>query len=170
MGSSLYSPSDGTYTVKASGADISGTSDQFHFVYQPLNGDGTIVARVAIVQNTNPWAKAGVMVRETLAANSTEAMILIAPSGKASFQRRTATGGTTAATNLTGPTAPYWVRLVRAGDTLTGYVSPDGISWTLVDTTTVAMASNCLGRSGGHEPRECSSCTSVFSNVTVTQP
>ena len=49
---------NGVYTVKASGADIFGTSDQFHFVYKQLSGDGQIVARVASVQNTNARAKA----------------------------------------------------------------------------------------------------------------
>ena len=43
----------GTFTVKGSGADIYGTSDQFHFVYQTLSGDGEIKARVVSVQNTN---------------------------------------------------------------------------------------------------------------------
>ena len=68
--------SGGTFTVKASGADIWGTADQFHFVYQQLSGDGEIVARVASIQNVNVWAKAGVMIRETLDANSKHAMVL----------------------------------------------------------------------------------------------
>src|SRR6266849_574513 len=33
------------FTVKGAGAQIYGTADAFHFVYQPLSGDGTVVAR-----------------------------------------------------------------------------------------------------------------------------
>jgi regulation of enolase protein 1 (concanavalin A-like superfamily) len=168
IGSSSYS--NGTFTVKGSGTDISGTSDQFHFVYQAWNGDGQITARVASVQNTNAWAKAGVMIRETLAANATEAMILITPSGKASFQRRTATAGATSATNVTGPTAPYWVRLVRTGNTLTAFVSPDGVSWSLVDTATVPMATNVSVGLAVSSHVSTLLCTSVFTDVTVTTP
>ena len=64
----------GTYTLTASGADIWGTADQFHFAYKTLTGAGSIVARVQSVQNTNGWAKAGVMIRETLDAGSKHAL------------------------------------------------------------------------------------------------
>ena len=54
----------------------------------PLSGDGTIVARVTNVQNTNPWVKAGVMIRETLAAGSRQAFMLLSYSKGTAFQRR----------------------------------------------------------------------------------
>ncbi len=56
----------GVFTLHASGADIWGSADAFHYVYQSLNGDGTIVAHVASQENSNEWAKAGLMIRETL--------------------------------------------------------------------------------------------------------
>ena len=87
------SESGGTFTVKASGADIWGTADQFHFVYQQLSGDGEIVARVASIQNTSIWAKAGVMIRETLDANSKHAMVLFSSTSGPILERRVATGG-----------------------------------------------------------------------------
>ena len=77
----------------SAGADIFGSSDQFHFVYKQLSGDGQIVARVASVQNTNSRAKAGVMFRDTLAAGSKEININIAPDNTSSYQYRTATNG-----------------------------------------------------------------------------
>ena len=49
----------GTFTLKGTGSDIGSTSDQFRFVYQPLAGDGQIVARVTSMTNTHAWAKAG---------------------------------------------------------------------------------------------------------------
>ena len=40
-----------------------GTSDQFHYAYEPLTGDGSVVVRVASVQNVAAWVKAGIMIR-----------------------------------------------------------------------------------------------------------
>src|SRR5262249_4442217 len=64
----------------------------------------------------------------------------VTPSQGVAFQRRVATGGVT--THTAGPlaAAPYWLKLVRSGSTLTGYSSPDGVNWTLVGSDTVAMA------------------------------
>ena len=61
------------------GTDIYGTADQGRFVYKQLTGDGSIIARVDSVANTNPWAKAGVMIRATLDAGSAYAFLLMAP-------------------------------------------------------------------------------------------
>ncbi len=44
------SAAGGTFTVAAGGIDIWGTSDQFHFVYQPLQGDVEVIARIASLQ------------------------------------------------------------------------------------------------------------------------
>jgi hypothetical protein len=48
--------------VTGAGWDIWGSTDEFHYVHQPLNGDGRITARLTSQDDTNPWAKAGVMV------------------------------------------------------------------------------------------------------------
>jgi hypothetical protein len=130
---------DGVFTISASGADIWGSADELHYVYQPLTGNAQITARIAAVDHTHDWAKAGVMIRETLAANSKHAHMLVSAAGTPSFQRRLTTGGGSSATNGTITTFPQWVRLRRDGDTFTGFVSPDGVTWTQVGTDTVAM-------------------------------
>ena len=83
--------SSGTYTIRAGGADIWDTADQFNYVYQQVTGDVDVKARVASLTNTNVWAKAGVMVRASLSAGSTEASMLITPGQGYTFQRRPAT-------------------------------------------------------------------------------
>jgi tripartite motif-containing protein 71 len=130
---------NGVFTLKGSGADIWGTADAFRFVYKVMTGDGQIIARVSALQNTNPYAKGGVMIRQSLAANSMHAMMDLRPTGGAEFSRRTSTGGTTAATTKTGIAAPYWVRLVRSGSTFTGSVSSDGANWVQVGSSTINM-------------------------------
>src|SRR3954447_4815260 len=72
---------DGTQVmVKGIGAHIWGTSDQFEFVYQHCVGDCTIIARVTSLQNTDQWAKGGVMLRETPATRSRQVDVIVSPS------------------------------------------------------------------------------------------
>jgi regulation of enolase protein 1 (concanavalin A-like superfamily)/phosphatidylserine/phosphatidylglycerophosphate/cardiolipin synthase-like enzyme len=132
------------FSVAGAGADVWGTADALHYVYQPLSGDGTIVAQVTSVQNTNAWVKAGVMIRESLAANARQGFMLLSYSKGTAFQRRTSTAGASVSTTGSSVVAPYWVRIDRSGNTFTAYQSPDGSTWTLVGTDTIAMAGSAL--------------------------
>lgn len=134
--------SGGTFTIGASGADIWGGADAFYYVYQGLSGDGEITARVASLDNTDAWAKSGVMIRESLNADSAFAMTVVTPSNGTTLQHRTSTGA--GATMVAGPVgaAPRWVRLSRSGGTFTGYVSGDGSSWSTVGTIAIGMANS----------------------------
>jgi hypothetical protein len=136
------SESAGTFTIKGAGVDIWGSADSFHFMYQPMSGDGQIVARVATLTHTHDWAKAGVMIRETLAGGSKHASMFVTPAKGTAFQRRIATGGvsTTTAGVLAAP--PRWVKLVRTGVTLAAYESADGTAWTLVGSETISMVND----------------------------
>ncbi len=160
--------SNGTFTIEGDGSDIWGTSDQFHYVYQSLSGDGEIEARVASLENTNAWAKAGVMIRESLTGGSTHAMMVVTVGNGTAFQRRTSTGGSSSHTAGSSVTAPYWVRLVRSGNSFTGYESSSGSSWNEVGSATVSMGSNVYvglaitSHSGGVL------ATTEIDNVTVT--
>ncbi len=134
---------NGTYTVNGCGSDIYGTSDQFQYASDARSGNFTITARVATQQNTSSWAKSGVMIRETTAANSSYVGIYVTPSNGIDMQYRNGTG--TSAYDLarsSGKAAPYWVRLVRSTNTFTGYYSADGVTWTQLGSMTVAMATN----------------------------
>lgn len=56
----------GTFTVTGSGTDIWKYADQFHFAYVELPHDGYLEARVTAIDGAHPWAKAGVMIRQSL--------------------------------------------------------------------------------------------------------
>jgi glucose/arabinose dehydrogenase/regulation of enolase protein 1 (concanavalin A-like superfamily) len=165
-GSANYA--NGTFNVQGSGADIADTSDAFHYVYQPLNGDGTITARVASMQNTDPPAKAGVMIRESLTPISRHALVALTASNETTFQHRLMTEGVSEHTvgSMTG--APYWVRLVRSGNTLSGYQSSDGMNWGLIDSETVNMASKVYIGLALTSHNNTTLATSTFDNVRVT--
>src|SRR6185437_13962351 len=157
-----------TFTVKGSGTDVYGTADSFQFVYQSLTGDGSITARVVSQSNTNAWAKAGVMFRETLDPGSRNAFVPITPTSGIVFQGRPTAGGSSTTFSY-GPTvaAPYWLRLVRAGSTLTASFSPDGSSWTALGQTTISMASQIFVGLAVSSHHNGTLSTVVFDNVTA---
>jgi autotransporter-associated beta strand protein len=134
-----------TFTVEGGGGDIWGTSDQFHFVYQTLTGDGVMIARVASYTNTGGWAKVGVMLRNSLNNNDQYVLECITPSNGSAFQYRTTSGGSAAATGGTGGlVAPYYVKLVRSGTTVTGYRSTDGNTWTLDGSLSITFTNSTI--------------------------
>ncbi|WP_276391542.1 malectin domain-containing carbohydrate-binding protein, partial [Eudoraea chungangensis] len=150
-GSACYNPSTGVFEVEASGRDIWDGSDEFHFVYQSLTGDGEIIARVLSLDDTDNWAKAGVMMRNTNAANSALVLMALSPNPQPlstgisyHFQDRPSAGTVMIpANNNTGTTPvgayPYYVRLVRQGNTFTGYASATNGNWQIVGSKTIAM-------------------------------
>jgi len=114
------------------GADIWGTSDQFHFAYKQLSGVGSITARVVSLTNTHSAAKAGVMIRESLAADSVHATVSVTPSSGVEFLRRTITAGTSDSDVQADITAPQWVKLTRNGNNFTAEYSSDGADWQML--------------------------------------
>ena len=141
--------SGGIYTLDASGDDIFFGSDGFHFAHTSINGDGEIKARVISQTNTNPWAKAGVMMREGLAAGSRHATVFTTPAETNNgfgFVSRIAANSTTSYQGPGVMVAPpnNWVRLVRTGNTLTGYVSNNGTAWAVIGSATFSSLAQTL--------------------------
>jgi hypothetical protein len=167
----------GTYTMTGSGADIWGTADQFHFAFKTLAGAGSIEAQVLSVQNTDPWAKAGVMIRETLEAGSKFAAVYITPGNGCRFQARlTADADATSDTNVASSTqlaitAPYYVRIERdAAGSFRGYYSSDGANWQAMtwNAQSIPMSSNVYVGLAVTAHNAAAVCETKFSNVKTT--
>ena len=164
-GTSSYT--NGTFTINGTGNQFSGSTDSFHFVYQPLAGDGTLVARVGVQPGSA--TQGGLMIRETFNPESTYANTMT--NGPAlQFGLRAITGGGTSAEGSTGIASSqyYWVKLTRAGSTFSSYSSPDGVNWTQVGKNqTISMAANVYAGlvvgSGGTS----SLATATFDNVSL---
>ncbi len=157
-----------TFTVKGGGADIWSTADHFNFASQSVTGDLTITARVASQQNTSVWAKAGVMIRQTTAANSAYVFVMITPSNGVNMQYRPTTGGTSVQlAQQLGHAAPYWVRLVRSGNTFTGFSSADGVTWTTVGTISMTMTGSTNTGLAVTAHNNTALCTATFDNVSI---
>jgi hypothetical protein len=165
----------GGILMNAIGTDIWGTGDQFRYAYKSLSGDGTMVARVDSVFNSNVWAKAGVMIRQSTQPASVHAFMPITPGGSsagngASFQRRLTTGG--ASTNddsTTRVAAPYWVKIERKGNNFSGYISPDGGTWTQLGTAqTIPMTNPVLIGLALCSHDAAIATSAAFSNISTT--
>src|ERR1043166_4715768 len=161
--------SDGiAFTVAGSGNDIGSGKDEFRYVYQPANGNCTIVAKVGSVQKTDNAAKAGVMIRDSLADNSIHAGIFVTAANGIEFRYRTTTGGSTTTKTKAGLLAPYWVKLDRSGNTFTASYSPDNMTWTVLGTQTITMGTAPYIGLGVCAHKDGTLCTATFSNVSVT--
>jgi regulation of enolase protein 1 (concanavalin A-like superfamily) len=135
------SEAGGVWTISGSGSDIWGGADEFHFVHQQMTGDGVITARLTTISNTNAWTKAGVMMRADLAADSPHAFVLGTPGSNGfAFQRRASRAGATTHASGGGAALPQWLRLVRAGSTITAQRSDDGVTWTTIGRESIPMA------------------------------
>jgi len=155
-------------TMTARGADIWDTADQFHFAYKRLSGVGSITARVVSITNTDPWAKAGVMIRESLEPGSVNVAMLVTPDNGVNFQYRTDTNSGSEQVTQADIVAPQWVRLSRSGNTFTGEYSVNGSNWTTLSSVDIAMLADvyvglCLT---SHNVGE--TCTAEFSDVTTS--
>jgi phosphatidylserine/phosphatidylglycerophosphate/cardiolipin synthase-like enzyme len=155
----------GTFRVDGSGADVWGTVDEFRFVYRTLQGDGSLTARVASLEHADAWTKAGVMIRATLDAGAPHAFMLVSAAKGIAFQRRTAAGSVSTHTSGGSGTAPVWLRITRSGNTLTGFRSNDGVSWTIVGTDLIAMGPDVLIGLALTSHRDGTLATAVFESV-----
>jgi RHS repeat-associated protein len=165
-GNSSYA--SGVFSVNGAGVGqlTGGSADAFHFVYQPLSGDGSIIARVVSLTS---GAQTGVMVRQTLDPGSITANVT-EWSPYVYFDTRTTAGASLSwAGDTSGATPPYWLQLVRSGSTFTTYIAPDGVNWTQVGSSkTISMTQNVYVGLAVTSSDTSSLATATFDNVSTT--
>jgi len=165
----------GVVTLSGGGSDIWGIADNFRFAYKRLNGNGVITARVDSQTRTHEWAKAGVMIRETLEPGAAHAFVALTPDHGVSFQRRPVAGDVSANTDSSvAAKAPYWVRLTRTNNTFKAEISANGQTWTPVvpaapasSSLDITMASSVYVGLAVTSHSATDSSTAVFSNITT---
>lgn len=163
------------HTVVGVGNDIWNTSDECIFVHKKFDGNGLIVARIDSVQNTHPWSKIGLMIRDSLDADAAYGFVLVTPEKRASFQRRTRAGDASEQfhTEAEAFTFPHWIRLVRSGFFVTAEHSSDGQNWEDMDGVKASAFVNLTGEMyigfavTSHVDQN-TTCEAVYSNVTIT--
>jgi ABC-type transport system involved in multi-copper enzyme maturation permease subunit len=171
-------------------------SDSYYFVHQALRGNGSITARVTsltgrsspaggeiapgpdpeqnFTSGIQPWAKAGIIVTASTRQGSAYAAMMVT-GGHGVRMQYNYTGDTPGLPGAGHAVSPRWLRLVRAGETLTGYDSADGTHWIKVGTVILAGLPAAVqagpfvtspawirGRSGG-----VTVATAVFDHVSM---
>ena len=125
-------------------------TDSFYLVHRPLDGTGSITVRMTALTGGStshnpgsspaglqPWAKAGIIIKENTRPGSAYAAIMVTGSHGVRMQYNY-TGDTPGLAGPVSTVSPRWLRLARSGDTITGYASANGTAWTKVGTTSLA--------------------------------
>jgi hypothetical protein len=176
-GSAGVSGPDGSrvFTIQSAGDNIWGEADSFGYAYRPCAGDCEIIVRVTDLQDTNPFAKAGVMVRETLDPDAAHAVLDVRPTGDVEFMTRQARGASTSFVAGTAILRPTWLMLIREGPLVTAYARAAGDApWTTVGSTNVGLSSTILiglaVTSGDSSRLNSATLDSVLSGMTGAHP
>ena len=146
VGTALNATNDNWIEVLAGGSDIGSTNDAMQFVYQSFTNDFVATVRVASLQRSDPWAKAGLMARPSLAANSQNIAALATPAladggaGVFTTLARATNGATTAELSRTAEFSSNWLKLRRAGNAFFTYSSSNGVDWIALATNTPSPA------------------------------
>ncbi|SER57413.1 hypothetical protein [Natrinema salaciae] len=174
-----------TITIDGGGDDIWGDTDAFHYFYEEVDGDFDVTVKIDELENTDGWAKAGLMVRQSLAADEEHAMVRKTPGNDTSVQWRsdggdeaestTSDGGEDLRRVPGGTMTAEWQRLVRQGETIRAYGSNDGENWTLIaelspSNGTVDFAGSAYVGLAVTSRNEGTLCTAAFSNLSGLSP
>ena len=167
----FHQTADGQIIMNAIGADIWDTADKFRYVYKNLSGNGTIVARVDTLVRTDGWAKAGVMIRESVHPGSKHAFVCLTPDYGVSFQQRPETGNVMSQVSTNVVVASVWLKLTRTGNAFTAQHSADGVTWTNIAFTTpvnITMANDVLIGLAVTSHNASAATAAEFSNLSTT--
>jgi hypothetical protein len=81
------------------------------------------------------------MLRQSLDPSSAYADMFLTPNGDGDyFQYRTVSGGGSGGVSNGNGSAPYWVKLVRQGNNIQGFTSPDNLNWSEVGEIGITLS------------------------------
>jgi hypothetical protein len=166
----------GVITMSGGGADIWNSADQFRFAFKQLSGNGTLIAKVESVDNTDPWAKGGVMIRESLDPGARFAAVYATPGNGVRYQARllaanAATSDTAVVTpEQTALTTPVWIKIDKTGNSFSCFYSMDGVKWTAMswNPQTITMSGTVYIGLAVTSHNVAAATTARFSNVAAT--
>jgi hypothetical protein len=173
---SAFAEAAGTITMSGGGTDIWNNADQFRYAFKRISGNGTLVAKVESIVNTDPWAKCGVMIRENLDPGARFAAVYATPGNGVRYQARllnagAATSDTSIATaEQMALKTPVWIKIEKVSNSLNCYYSLDGTKWTAMawNPQTIAMSGSIYIGLCVSSHNATAATTAVFSNVSTT--
>ena len=163
------------FVLESNSGDIWGGSDNFSYIYQPISGDVTVVAKLTSLSRINNWSKAGIMIRESLNPNAAYSMLMKTPRNYARVQQRASTGAN-ATDNPNGIKDLHyynlynWIKVERKGDVITSFVSRDQVTWTKLGEQTIVMGTDVFVGLALSGQNESEATKAIFENVSVILP
>jgi regulation of enolase protein 1 (concanavalin A-like superfamily) len=166
-GDALYDPTSDSFLIEASGGDIGHVRDAFHYVYREVSGDFESIAKIESLVAEEDWAKAGLMVRESLLPNSPYFAIFMAQNVGIVHQNRNTYSGNTDWSKVDNVNTPFWVKISRSGNMYRDFYSLDGVSWTLMNETILELSDPLYVGIALTSHKEGSLAYAEFTNVSV---
>ena len=161
------------FTLNGAGQDTqSSVTDALYYAHQPLSGDGEIVVQVTGLQRAFGY-RSGIMIRESLDPKSKYASVVVRAAGSttppegAELRVRDVVGTKSRVIASRDYKMPNWIKLARSGSTFTSWTSTDGVSWTVLGSVTIPMATNVLIGTSAASARYGVWITARFENVSV---
>jgi len=139
-----------------------------------MSGDGAIDARIVSMDNTNPYAKAGIMLRDSLNPGSPHVIIDVKPNGEVEFMTRAADGGSTSFIAGVQKSFPVSLKLVRMSgsptSSVTAYVLDNATgTWQVLNSVEVPLGSGASAGLAVTSHNDSMLNTGVFDGVHVTK-
>ena len=92
------------------------------------------------MERGNDGSQAGIMFRESVEPQAKMVFLGARPMPGLSWQARKEPKAGATGTGETTFTAPCWLKLARAGNTVTASASKDGVTWKQIGTETIAFS------------------------------
>lgn len=169
-GSAEFDAASGQYKITGTGADIWGSTDQFHYVWKSMSGNFAVSATAKFLTEGNPHRKAVIMLRGSSDADSPFVQLAIHGDGMPSVQFRNAKGDTTNTVDfpVEGP-ASWKLKLIRQGANITVWVAREGDPLRELGHTMNQLGSPVMVGLGVSSHTTKATNTVLFSDVTVEQ-
>jgi len=163
-----YDATGGTFLLTGSGGVSTSGSDSVTFLHESWYGDGEFVVRVVDLPNAGGYAQAGLSLRETTNPGAACANVYVNASGEAVFSVRSTTNAATSAIAAIDIATPTWLKLRRSGTLLSGYVSSDGVNWTLIGSASQTLQSQMEMGLESASTLAKPSTTVIFDHLSIT--
>ena len=164
-GKMLFNPDSQTYEITGSGTNIWADKDEFFFAARKVTSDFILTSKIDITSKTgNAHRKIGLMIRQTMDANSPFADIVLHADGLLSLQYRSKQGATTEEVKFTEVGAQY-LQLEKKGSKILARIAQN--EQALTDAKEIELpfeGSFFVGLvTCSHDPAQ--TVTGLFSNV-----
>ena len=144
----------GGFRILSAGTNLFGSSDSFHFVFKPVQGDSHLICRVVEVEDSHPLTQAGLTIRESLSAGARQVSLMATARRGALFGRRAEADANVELLTQRAMRPPQWLKLSRHGHVFTSHCSRDGRRWTFMGRTHLVMPDEVLVGIGSVSIRE----------------